>query len=531
MIRLFLIFLLIPLASRTFPGEGTNQNQKFGSIQVTSKPESGMAIFINDRNTGKVTPYTFEGLSAGEYQVKLVNQWYQSQTRKVVITDERTQLIAFTLRPIFAELTLNTPFDAKIFVNNQLVGTSGWTGRVAEGICKVRVEKQGFKTKEFQLSIVAGKKEKVDVKLDTFSGNLEISSEPSGAIITINGTIYGLTPFTIRDLSVGNYSVTLTKAGFTTLIVPTEVKSGLTTKIQGKLLSGKQIGITSEPSGANIFINDSLYGLTPRSIFLEYGEYNIKLTKGTLVLVDKVHVTQVGGNTYAFKLKETNDPLENQMVFVKGGTFRMGDTFGDGKKFEKPVREVTISDFYISKFEITQEIWVQLMGSNPSHFNNCENCPVERVTWSQAQEFLSRLNNLTGKQYRLPTEAEWEYAARGGEKTLNHRYAGARNINDVAWYSGNSGNNTNEVGQLKPNELGIYDMSGNVWEWCSDWFALYPNNPESNPVGPQVGDGKVVRGGSWFGYIGACRITFRGFDDPANSRSYIGFRVVLSNNP
>ena len=168
------------------------------------------------------------------------------------------------------------------------------------------------------------------------------------------------------------------------------------------------------------------------------------------------------------------------------------------------------------------------MGSNPSHFKDCPNCPVERVSWNDVQEFIEKLNELTGKNYRLPTEAEWEYAAKGGEKTMGYRYAGRNNINFVSWYSVNSGNKTNPVGKKEPNELGLYDMSGNVWEWVNDWFGNYTNSPKDNPIGPDKGDFKIVKGGSWFGYIGGSRVSCRGSDEPVNRRSYIGFRIALS---
>jgi len=184
--------------------------------------------------------------------------------------------------------------------------------------------------------------------------------------------------------------------------------------------------------------------------------------------------------------------------------------------------------FYISKYEITQAQWMELMGSNPSHFDGCNKCPVERVSWIEVQEFIKKLNLLTGKKYRLPTEAEWEYAAKGGEKSQGLRYAGHNNINFVAWYTVNSGNKTQPVGQLPPNEIGLYDMSGNVYEWCEDWMGDYPNRPEVDPKGPASGDLRVVRGGSWFGHIAASRVSARAADDPANGRSYIGFRLALN---
>jgi formylglycine-generating enzyme required for sulfatase activity len=514
-------------SSETF-FEEIQQPQKFGSIQVTSKPENGMTIFINDQNTGKTTPHTFDGITTGEYTIKLVSQWYQSQSKKVSIIDERTQLVSFTLRPLFAELTINATTDALIHINGEKVGSTIWTGRVMEGICRVKVDKQGFATQSFQLSILAGKNQKVDIKLKPVMGSIEVTSEPPGAIISIDGTVYGLTPFTIKNLAVGNYRLSLSKVGYTSIFKTVEVKESKVTSVALTLVSGKQVAIKSDPSAARIFLDDSLLGITPKSIYLQFGSHSLTLEKGNLKIVEKIEVTQTSPTNYEFKLKDSNDPLEKYLILVKGGTFKMGDTFGDGKKYEKPIRDVTLSDFYISKFEVTQALWKEIMGDSPSHFEGCEECPVERVSWNQVQEFLKKLNDLTGKEYRLPTEAEWEYAARGGEKSQGHRYSGAYNINDVAWYSGNSGNKPNHVGLLRPNELGIYDMSGNVWEWCYDWFAPYTNSPETNPKGPETGDGRVVRGGSWFGFIGACRLTFRGFDDPANSRSYIGFRVVLS---
>ncbi len=531
---IFLSFILqFPLALNAnkllFSASANNeiQNQKFGSIQVTSKPD-GMVIYLNDQNTGKITPFTFDGIATGEYTIKLTNQWYQTQTKKVSIIDERTVTVNFIMKSLFAELTIKATAEATIYINGSRVSLTSWTGRVLEGTCKVKVEKVGYATQEFQLAIIAGKNQTLDIKLKAESGDLEVLSEPQGAVVTIDGTIYGLTPIKIPSLPEKKYIVNIAKKGYTTIIKSVDVVGRKTTKVDVKLTSGKQVAVTSEPSGAQIFIGDSLYGNTPKSIWLEYGEYLFKLTKGNKVIVEKVSISFSSSAAHSFILKDTNDPMDQFMVFVKGGTFRMGDTFNDGKKFEKPVHDVTVSDFYISKYEITQSLWEELMGNSPSHFKDCDQCPVERVSWHDAQNFIKKLNVLTGKSYRLPTEAEWEFAARGGEKTKNHRYSGAYNINDVAWYSGNSGNKTNEVGQLKPNELGIYDMSGNVWEWCNDWFSSYSSTPEVNPKGPETGDGRVVRGGSWFGYIDANRLTFRGFDDPSNSRSYIGFRVVRS---
>jgi sulfatase modifying factor 1 len=195
-----------------------------------------------------------------------------------------------------------------------------------------------------------------------------------------------------------------------------------------------------------------------------------------------------------------------EFVFVKGGCFQMGDTFGDGIYCEKPVHEVCVNDFYMGKYEVTQGQWKKVMGNDQSEFRDCEfkdcgdNCPVETVSWNDTQKFISKLNSQSDKNYRLPTEAEWEYAARSGGK--KEKWAGTSDessLKDYAWFHYNSGPKTHPVGQKKPNGLGIYDMSGNVREWCSDWYGAkyYGESPRDNPRGPGSGEYRVLRGGAW----------------------------------
>ena len=220
-----------------------------------------------------------------------------------------------------------------------------------------------------------------------------------------------------------------------------------------------------------------------------------------------------------------------QMIFVKGGCYQMGDTFGDGDKDEKPVHNVCVSDFYIGKYEVTQGQWQKVMGSNPSRFSSCgDNCPVEQVSWNDIQGFIRKLNATTGKNYRLPTEAEWEYAARSGGK--KEKYSGTDDsLDDYAWYSSNSGNKTHSVGQKKPNGLGIYDMTGNVWEWCSDSYGekYYGESPRDNPQGPSSSSYRVLRGGGWSNGAQSSRAAIRSWDSPDyRYGSYLGFRVAVS---
>ena len=216
------------------------------------------------------------------------------------------------------------------------------------------------------------------------------------------------------------------------------------------------------------------------------------------------------------------------MVYVPGGTFTMGATSEQGSDAyndEKPAHSVTLSSYYIGETEVTQALWTAVMGSNPSRFKGDQR-PVERVSWNDCQTFISRLNAKTGKYFRLPTEAEWEYAARGGHSG-GSKYAGSDNINSVAWYIFNSGRETHNVATKSPNGLGIYDMSGNVWEWCQDWYGAYSSSSQTNPKGPSNGDDRVRRGGSWYDVAWDCRVSRRDDDSPYGSDFHLGLRLAL----
>ena len=244
------------------------------------------------------------------------------------------------------------------------------------------------------------------------------------------------------------------------------------------------------------------------------------------------------------------------MVGVQGGTFTMGATAEQGSDaydWEKPAHQVTLSSFSIGQTEVTQALWVAVMGSNPSWFNGYGNSdygsyhssydygtnlqrPVEWVSWDDCQEFITKLNQLTGKQFRLPTEAEWEYAARGGNRSKGYKYAGSNSVGDVAWYwdnipsqsSGTSGYGTQTVGTKQANELGLYDMSGNVLEWCQDWYGSYSSDAQNNPTGPSSGSYRVYRGGSWGPDARCCRVSARYYDAPEYRSNYdgLGFRLA-----
>ena len=243
------------------------------------------------------------------------------------------------------------------------------------------------------------------------------------------------------------------------------------------------------------------------------------------------------GEDIVFKVKAegamsfTVNGVTFKMIYVKGGTFTMGCTSEQGSDCyseEKPSRQVTLSDFYMGETEVTQALWQAVMGNNPSLYKG-DDRPVENVNWKDCQKFIHKLNQLTGKTFRLPTEAEWEYAARGGNKSRGRKYSGRNTIGNVAWYTDNSESSTHPVKGKQANELGLYDMSGNVWEWCQDQYGskYYRDSPSINPTGRENNSGRVLRGGSWYSLARHCRVSHRIDDYPGHRYDHYGFRLVL----
>ena len=221
--------------------------------------------------------------------------------------------------------------------------------------------------------------------------------------------------------------------------------------------------------------------------------------------------------------------VEFKMIAVEGGEFQMGKE----ERVHFRCHSVTLSDYYIGETLVTQELWKAVMGHNPSQFEDGKNLPVYSVSYNDCVKFVEKLNSLlsgqlpNGRKFRLPTEAEWEFAARGGNRSNGFLYAGSNNADDVAWHGANSGSVTHPVKQKQANELGLFDMSGNVWEWCYDWYGDYSPSSQTNPKGPSTGSGRVLRGGSWLNDAQYCRVAYRNDSSPVNRDSSIGLRLAL----
>jgi len=274
-------------------------------------------------------------------------------------------------------------------------------------------------------------------------------------------------------------------------------------------------------------------------------EIAVSITENTTGAIRNAIVTITGSDrsltvTIEQKPVPTINDVEHTMVFVEGGTFMMGcasEQSEDCNLEEKPSHQVTISDFYIGKYEVTQEQWQVIMGYNPSSFTG-DGLPVENVSWDEVQIFITWLNNLTGKRYRLPTEAEWEFVARGGNGSTDYKYSGSNTADEVAWYWNNipsktigaEGYGSQPVGTKAPNDLDIYDMSGNVVEWCSDWYGEYNADTQTDPTGPETGSARVCRGGGWVSNESGISVLYRGFVTPDLRLNYLGFRLASDAN-
>ena len=518
----------------------------FGKIHITSNPP-GARVTIDGMSGEYTTPCTTSELASGEYKVRLFLDKYSPSTRTVTIADGQTAELAVAMAANFAPLTINSLPGAQISINGSVVGTGSVTQELGEGIYDISVTLKSHREAKKQVEVVANQPQTITLNPTPIYGSLAVMTTPYDADVTIGGKNYGKTPIDINQLLVGEYDVVLSKPGCATVTKHVTIAEKQMANIETTLPQGRRVNF-SGTDGATLKIDGVAVGTLPCSQEVAFGSHTVRIERGGKSAEKELKVTQGSGAmdfALSFKIIDFNPRwslsvtssqravlklLVENMVKVKGGTFTMGATgkqVSDARNNEKMVHKVTLSDYYIGKYEVTQAEWEAVMGSNPSYYKG-DNRPVEKVSWDDCQKFVKKLNSLTGLNFSLPTEAQWEYAARGGSKSREYKYSGSANVKVVAWYYDNSGSETHPVGQKQANELGLYDMSGNVWEWCSDRYGSYSSESQTNPTGSASGSGRVYRGGSSYDGADNCRVSYRNFSSPDNSNDYIGLRLAIS---
>lgn len=429
-------------------------------------------------------------LPYGTHTYKVEAGGYISKSGSFSVSSGDMAPINVSLVSALATVSVTCPTPAvSLYVDKKSVGNVPWSGSLKEGMHLIEVKKNGYRSQ--QKTILLSQQQKLDVgfgELVAILGNLSVNYKPFGAEVYVDGKKLGQSPRVFNGLLIGNHQVEVRKDGYATDKKSVTISEGQTASISGTLSSNTASSSNGYASSSSV---------------------------------------SSGGNEISIPVK---NGITIDMVKVEAGTFMMGATSEMQNPWddEKPVREVILTnDYYIGKYEVTQSLWQAVMGTNPSYFKG-DNLPVEQVSWDNCLEFISKLNSLTGRKFRLPTEAEWEYAARGGKKSRGYQYSGSFNISDVAWYNGNSGNKIHPIGMKQANELGVYDMSGNVNEWCQDWYGSYVSSSQTNPLGANSGSFRVCRGGSWYFGTVNCRSSFRSRGNPDTRSRYLGFRLVLS---
>ena len=421
-------------------------------------------------------------LPYGTHTYKVEAGGYISKSGSFSVSSGDMTPISISLVSALATVSVTCPTPAvSLYVDKKSVGNVPWSGSLKEGMHLVEVKKNGYRSQ--QKTIQLSQQQKLDVtfgELIAIQGNLSVNYKPFGAEVYVDGEKLGQSPCVFNGLLIGNHQVEVRKDGYATDKKSVTISEGQTASISG-ILSSNTASSSSLASG---------------------------------------------GNTISIPVK---NGITIDMVKVEAGTFMMSATSEKQGPIDwDPVHQVTLTnDYYMGKYEVTQILWKTVMGSNPSFFKG-DDLPVENVSWKDCQKFISKLSRVTGRKFRLPTEAEWEYAARGGKKERGYQYSGSSNISDVAWYAGNNSNKTHTVGTKRANELGIYDMTGNVLEWCQDKYGLYSRSSQTNPTGAVNGSDRVFRGGGWGNDARSCGSSHR-FHGPTGTRlADLGFRLVLS---
>ena len=434
----------------------------------------------------------------GTYDYRVQAPDYQPEVGKIEVNNPKEKhTVKVSLKSTLSMVALTVDNNAEIWVNGTMKGVGSWTGPLGAGTYEIESRLASHRS----MSITRD----IEPSSDTLSihlqapvpiyGEADINSNPPGADIFVDGQKKGQTPQLISQLLIGDHQLKLTRKGYDDYTGVFNVTEGEAASVSATMELFKE-----KPKPAPV---------APAA--------ETKPASGEAPAVE-----DDGSPRKTF----TVGNIQFSLIRVEGGTFKMGASKEQEKPDadEYPVHDVTLSTYYIGETEVTQELWQAIMFRNPSQFKGPQ-MPVEQVSYRDCEQFIDKLNKKLGTKFRLPTEAEWEYAARGGNQSHGFQYSGSNKIDDVAWIKDNSGMTTHRVGTKAANELGIYDMSGNVWEWCSDWSGAYSSSPETNPKGPATGPNRIDRGGCYANPAWGSRVTNRGNHGPVNR--YLGLRLAM----
>ena len=477
------------------PAAGPQPQQAQGNFLIMTVKPANASVTIDNvheplNSEGSLKKYLTNGQH--HYSIDGGNA-YSPVSGMIDMKGERISL-PVTLQSVKASLTVKTAtLGSQIYINEDYKGIDSWQGELTPGTYLVEARKDGYRTSSRTVTLSKQQTEIFTLPaLQQIFGSLMVDYEPVDADIYLDNRLLGKTPNVFSNIAVGKHSVKISKSGYTDYAGSVTVQENQQASINGSLRQSNSSSST------------------------------LSSVSGTIVPIT------VNGVTF-------------NMIKVDGGTFTMGatDEQHNPDSNEKPKHQVTLSSYYIGETEVTQGLWKAVMGTSVSDqrdkVNNIwpirgegDNYPMYYVSWNDCQEFIRKLNDLTGKRFRLPTEAEWEFAARGGNKSRHTQYSGSTNIDEVAWYEKNSSGKNHPVKNKKHNELGIYDMSGNVWEWCWDYYNTDASDSPTETIGSNNSDYHVLRGGSWRNFSWLCRSTSIDYGTSDSRLSRIGFRLVLS---
>jgi formylglycine-generating enzyme required for sulfatase activity len=460
----------------------------------------------------------------GKYEIRIIKPGYLERIDTINVVEKSDNIFSYQLIKNSGIISFSVdPSDASIYVNGEILNSKELEAKPGE--FEVEVSKKGYYSKNEKIILRQGEKIQKNYKLEKNTSSLLLSVIPTDSKIFIDKEDYSLK--NIIELAPGKHLIEIKKDGYTDVNDFIEIELNKPVSRYYTLI--QKLGsfiLTVKPIGASVQIEreGKIFKSGKGSQIFEglpIGEYNLIVkaegykSEMKNILIEENKTVEMNST-----LAVGSDGPEG-MIFVEGGEYLMGSENGDDD--EKPVHKVMVNSFYIDKYEVTQREYEKVMGNNPSSLKNPD-APVTNVDWNAAIAYAIRVNK------RLPTEAEWEYAARGGKYSKGYLYSGSKIIGDIAWYADNSGKTIHAVGAKQPNELGIFDMSGNVSEWCSDWYATYQYISQTNPMGPSYGEYRIYRGGSCLSLAFSCRISYRKLNNPNYTSPFLGFRCVMNGN-